>query len=142
MLKQTLALVSVLVASAALALVSSSAIAGGNNTELKLRADLSGKTLASGKAKYRERMRNNTLEQRFDIEVEDAPAGEQWTVQVNGITFGTIVINDLGVGELQFRTATFIDDPGDGSPIPTDFPRLQPGDMVTVGAVSGAFDLD
>ena len=142
MFTKALTMMSILVASVALATLSTTAVAGGNNTELKLRADLSGKKLASGKAKYRERMRDNTLEQRFDIEVEDATPGDQMMVQVNGVTFGTIIINDFGVGELQFRTSTFIDDPGDGEPNPTDFPRLQPGDVVTVGPLNGAFALD
>ena len=48
-------------------------LAGGGNTGWqRVRANLNGNTLASGKADYRERMRNGLLEQRFSVEVEDA----------------------------------------------------------------------
>jgi len=113
--------------------------AAAKRDDLRLRARMSGATLMSGKADYRERTRDNTLEQRFSVEVEDATPGETLEVRVNGALFGTITADDFGVAELQFRTAQFIDDPGDGTPIPTDFPRLAAGDTVTVGPISGAF---
>lgn len=97
------------------------------------------KSLASGKAKYRERSRANLIEQRFDIEVEDATPGDTLTVFVDGNMYGTMVVNDLGVAELQFRTAEFIDDPGDGTPIPTEFPRINPGTSISVGDMNGTF---
>jgi hypothetical protein len=129
-----LATVSVLVASADAGKIS--------GTEIRTRAEFAGMGLASGKADYRERSRNNLIEQRFSVEVEDAMPGDALTVSVNGITFGTIVVNDLGVAELQFRTAEFIDDPGDGDPIPTEFPRINPGDTISVGAMKGVFEAD
>jgi len=99
----------------------------------------SNKSLASGKAKYRERTRGKLIEQRFDIEVEDANPGDSLAVFVNGNMYGTMIVNDLGVAELQFRTAEFIDDPGDGTPIPTEFPRTNPGATISVGDMSGTF---
>jgi len=112
--------------------------AGGNNN-YRVRANLTGVGLASGQAVYRERQRNNIIEQRFSIEVEDAVPGTIMTVAVNGTVMGMIVINDLGVGELEYRTPQFIDDPGDGDPIPDGFPQLLAGDSVTVGTLSGTF---
>lgn len=114
--------------------------AAANSNQYRVRADLSGKTLASGNADYRERMRGNTLEQRFSVEVEDFAPDTELTVEVNGMLFGTIITDGFGGGELQFRTAQFIDDPGDGSPIPTDFPRINPGDDIVVGPISGTFN--
>ncbi len=115
----------------------------GQDQRLRLRADLSGDTLASGKADYRERQRGNTLVQRFSVEVEDGEPGASLGVFVNGIQFGVIFLNDFGFGEIQFRTASAIDDPDDGTPIDPDFPRLQPGDTVSVGKMlSGSFDKD
>ena len=120
------------------ALLAAQVNAGGQNN-YRLRANLTGPGLASGKAVYRERQRNNITEQRFSIEVEDATPGTIMTVAVNGTTVGMIVINDLGVGELEYRTPQFIDDPGDGDPIPDGFPHLIAGDAVTVGPLSGEF---
>ncbi|MEZ6211477.1 MAG: hypothetical protein R3B46_09570 [Phycisphaerales bacterium] len=49
-----------------------------NSNSFRVRANLSGMTLASGSADYRERQRGNVLEQRFSVEVEDfAPDTEQ-----------------------------------------------------------------
>lgn len=98
-----------------------------------------GNDQAQAKARYQDKARGNTLEQRFDVQAEDFAPGTELVVTVNGATVGTIFVNDLGVGELQLRTAAFIDDPGDGEPIDTDFPRLQAGDTVTVGPLKGTF---
>lgn len=114
------------------------ALPGGSNH--RVRADLGGRTIASGRAEYRERVRNNQVEQRFDVEVEDATPGEIMAIHVNGLMIGTLVVNDLGIGEFQLRTAAFIDDPGDGDPIPSGFPTLIAGDAVTVGPLSGTFE--
>ena len=142
MFKKTLIAATLIALTAALVGVNKPAAAA-NSNEVRLRAQLTGNTLASGKAKYRERTRGNTLEQRFSVEVEDSTPGDLLAVTVNGVTFGTIVVNDLGVAELQFRTTSFIDDPGDGKPLPPDFPMLMPGDFITVGPdLSGTFALD
>jgi hypothetical protein len=134
--KSTLGLVGLAAISTLVATADAGKIAG---TDIRTRAEFAGPGLASGKADYRERTRNNLIEQRFSVEVEDATAGDALTVSVNGITFGTIVVNDLGVAELQFRTAEFIDDPGDGDPIPTEFPRINAGDVIVVGKMTGTF---
>ena len=115
----------------------------GQDQRVRLRADLGGDTLASGKADYRERMRGKTLVQRFSVEVEDGEPGASMGVFVNGVQFGVIFLNDFGFGEIQFRTASAIDDPGDGTPIDPEFPRLQAGDSISVGKIlSGSFDED
>ena len=117
----------------------SAALARGSNDH-RVEAELIGNTLASGKAKYRERLRNDdTLEQRFSVEVEDAEPGAMFQIFVNEMLVGTIVIDDLGMGELQYRTPAFIDDPGDGDPIPDGFPTLIDGDTITVGPLAGVF---
>lgn len=113
----------------------------GASTDIRLRARLEGNTLASGKSDYRERFRNGVLEQRFKVQVEDATPGDELEVRVNGMLFGTIIVNNLGGAEMEFRTAQFIDDPGDGTPIPTDFPQLMAGDTITVGDdLSGVYE--
>ena len=111
------------------------------STQIRTEARFSSSTsLASGKAKYREKSNGKVIQQRFSVEVEDAGAGEEFTVMVNGAMFGTIIANDLGVAELQFRTAEFIDEPGDGTPIPTDFPRIDAGAKISVGGMNGVFE--
>ncbi len=117
----------------------STAVAGGGNNDVKLEARMSGKTLASGKAKYEERQKGNLVQQRFKVQVEDFAPGQELTIMLNGSMLGTVTANDLGVAELQFRTSAFIDDPGDGTPIGGDFPPVQPGDSISVGPISGTF---
>lgn len=112
--------------------------AGGGN-QYRVRANLNGTSLASGKAVYRERVRNNGhTEQRFTVEVEDAVPGDVYAVAINGTLFGMIVINDLGIGELEYRTPEFNDDPN-VDPIPDNFPHLVVGDAITVGLLNGTF---
>ncbi|RMH29180.1 MAG: hypothetical protein D6693_02415 [Planctomycetota bacterium] len=138
MLKNTLVTLVAVIATTAAAFVGATATAGAG--DVKMEARLSGPTLASGKARYEERMKKNVLEQRFKVQIEDAAPNADFAVVVAGVTVGVITTNDLGMGELQLRTATFIDDPGDGSPIPTDFPQVGPGDSVSVGSdLSGSF---
>lgn len=108
----------------------------GNNGRFEARANLSGAGLASGKAVYKERLRGALLEQRFSVEVEDAAPGDVLEVAVNGVAFGMIVVNGLGIAELEWRNVT--NDPGVG-PLPPGFPRIQGGETITVGALSGTF---
>jgi len=111
---------------------------GGDQTRVEARME-AGNDQAQAKARYRDRFRNGLLEQRFDVEAEDFEPGAELVVSVNGTTVGSIFVNDLGVAEMQLRTAEFIDDPGDGTPIDSDFPRLMQGDTVSVGPLSGTF---
>lgn len=122
---------------ALLVATNSNATPGG--TQYRVRANLDGPGLASGKAVYRERTRaNGQIEQRFTVEVEDAAPGTVMAVVINGTTLGMIVVNDLGIGELEYRTPAFNDDP-DVDPIPDNFPHLAAGNVITVGTLSGSF---
>ncbi len=113
---------------------------GGYADQVRVEARMElGNDQAQAKARYRDRFRNGLLEQRFDVEAEDFKPGAELVVSVNGTTVGSIFVNDLGVAEMQLRTAEFIDDPGDGTPIAPDFPRLMPGDTVSVGPLDGVF---
>lgn len=115
---------------------SDDAVARGGDS-LRLEARFGTKDGPQGKSDYRERSRNGTLEQRFKVSVEDFAAGEELAVSVNGAFVGTIFVDGLGMGELQFRTT--VDDPGDGVPIPDGFPRLVPGDTVSVGDFTATY---
>ncbi|MHC5008335.1 MAG: hypothetical protein ACYTGF_13360, partial [Planctomycetota bacterium] len=74
--------------------------------------------------------------------VEDGEPGELLEVFVNGVFVGEIVINDLDEGELELRTAAFIDGTDDGQPMPDSFPSLIPGDFVEVGPLSAVLAAD
>lgn len=116
---------------------------GGAPDQIRVEARMElGNDQAQAKARYRDRFRNGLLEQRFDVQAEDFKPGAELVVSVNGTTVGSVFINDLGVGEMQLRTAEFIDDPGDGTPIGSEFPRLMPGDTVSVGPLDGIFEAD
>jgi len=115
---------------------------GGGGNDVRVEARFAGPGLTSGKAEYRERARNNTIQQRFKVEVEDATPGDEFAVSVNGLFIATIFADGLGRAEIQFRTASFIDDPGDGTPIGSEFPMLRAGDSVSVGKMTAVFQDD
>jgi len=120
-------------------------IAGNENlvsSKYRVETNLGGATLMSGKAVYRERIKNGGLERRFHVEVEDAPANTAFNITVNGANVGQLTTNGFGFAEFQLRTAAFIDSPGDGQPMPNSFPTLLPGDTVIVGPISGSLQLD
>lgn len=117
------------------------AVAGGNG-EYRVRARMRTGTAFEGKSDYRERLRGTTLVQTFNVEVNGAQPGEMFEIHINGVLFGTMITNDLGSAELEFRTATVDDNPQDEEPpLPTDFPRINDGDVITVGTLSGTYRL-
>ncbi|MHC4825619.1 MAG: hypothetical protein ACYTEY_03575, partial [Planctomycetota bacterium] len=119
-------------------LPSMASAAGGS--EFKLKARLFGDTIVSGQVVYLEKDRGRKgLERRFKVQVEEAQPGEAFDVFVNDDFAGTITANSLGRAKLQLRTRKFIDEPRDGEPMPRRFPRLQQGDVVMVGALTGVF---
>lgn len=112
------------------------------NGEYRVRARMRTGTPFEGKSDYRERMRGTTLVQTFHVEVNGAQAGQSFEIHVNGVLFGTIIANDLGAAELEYRTVVVDDNPQDEElPLPTDFPRINPGDTITVGTLSGTYQL-
>jgi hypothetical protein len=112
---------------------------GGDDNDFKILAKLFGSTTMSGKGLYRVRPKDGTIEERFKIEIEDGPAGELLDVHINGQFIVTLTLNNNGFVEFQYRTAQFIDDPGDGLPMPDDFPTIGTGDVLTIGPLSGIF---
>jgi hypothetical protein len=117
------------------------AMAGGGG-EYRVRARMRTGTAFEGKSDYRERLRGTTLVQTFNVEVNGAQPGEMFEIHINGVLFGTMITNDLGSAELEFRTATVDDNPQDEEPpLPTDFPRINDGDVITVGALRGTYRL-
>jgi hypothetical protein len=105
----------------------------------KATARLFGPTPLKGKAVYEERPRQGQRFQRFKVQVERGVPLQMLNVAVNGDVVGTIVLNAGGTGKLDLRTAAFIDDPHEAQPIPDGFPKLDTGDVVTVGPLTGIF---
>ncbi|MHC5003711.1 MAG: hypothetical protein ACYTJ0_11360, partial [Planctomycetota bacterium] len=114
----------------------------GDTQRYRLRGNLDGPTAMDGKVRYLERLRNGRLLRRFKVEVEDGTPGNLLDVLVNGTLVGVIEIDDMDEGRLELRSPEFIDDPGDGLPMPDDFPSLLPGDVVTVGPLQTVLALD
>jgi len=111
----------------------------GGDSDVKYRANLFGGAPMSGKATYRERPRDGQTERRFKVQVEDGSPGVILAIHVNNYFAGTMQLNAFGRAEFQLRTAAFIDSPGDGLPMPADFPAIIDEDVVTVGPLSGVF---
>lgn len=103
--------------------------------EVRLRAELGGSGLASGKADYRERERRSGLVRYLSVEIEDAAPNATFDVIAGGEFVGQITTNAMGWGEINLRTVT--DDEGQQGPVP----QLRPGNVVRVkgSGLSGAF---
>ena len=128
-----------LVIAAALSLtITTQALAA--NGDYRVEARLRTGTPLEAKGSYRERIVGNTLRQRFTVELNGAVPGSQHEVRINGNVFTTITANALGHAEVQFASTVVDDNPGDNKPpLPTDFPRINAGDTLSVGALSGNF---
>ena len=107
----------------------------GNARELRFISRMRDADGTVAKARYRERTRGNrALKQTFDVEIKFAQPGEQFVVRVDGRTVGTVTANSLGIGKLELRPTP---DDANEQPIPSDFPRLRAGAVVTVGSMQG-----
>jgi hypothetical protein len=118
----------------------SSAFAG--SAKYRVRARLFGETPMKGQARYEQRIKDGQTFKRFKVQIEKALPLQTFDVLVNGSVVGAITTNSLGRGKFELRTAAFIDSPGDGLPMPADFPKLDTGDSVSVGPLTGTiYDL-
>lgn len=116
------------------------AMAQGGGGDYRVRARMGTRDASQASAVYRERIVGSTLIQRFNVQVEHFTPGVAVGISINGAPFGTIVPNALGIAELEFRTTVVDDNPHDNEPpLPTDFPRINVGDTITVGSLSGSF---
>jgi hypothetical protein len=122
------ALVALLAAMLIAAPAPASAAAGSRADGIRLQTKLTGKTLASGKADYREFTNNaGDTVRRLSIEVEDAVPGTIWGIRHNGVLIGQLKINNLGGADWNKQSIT--DDPGKQGAVP----RMKAGDKITVG---------
>ncbi|GEM_PF-1442775 len=118
--------------------IASTADAG---VDYRVRARIRTGTQLEAKGDYRESMFGSTLFQKWNVEVGGATPNTAFEVRLNGNPIGTIITNDLGFAEQEFRTTVIDDNPHDNDPpIPTDFPHINAGDTLTVvGIGTGSF---
>ncbi|MDX1502456.1 MAG: hypothetical protein R3325_08825 [Thermoanaerobaculia bacterium] len=110
-------------------------------SELRLESRLRGPREAAGpmvgKVTFRHRL--DQARRKFSVEVERARAGQMFDVMVSGVVVGTLLIDDLGVGELDY------DDTAGGNDrdrrFPRNFPELDGGEVVQVGPLTGTLQL-
>ena len=112
--------------------VSSSTWAGGS--ELRLRAALAGGVAdIGGQADFRDRgSRRN-----FSVEVEGFAPGDMFDVSVAGAIVAKVVVNEFGIGDVNFDSnfEAGIDDPA--TQFPGNFPMLDGGEKIEIGPLSG-----
>jgi hypothetical protein len=112
------------------------------SAKYRVRDRLFGETPMKGHARYEERNKDGQTLKKFKVEIQMALPLHTFEVSVNGTMVGTVTTNGFGKGKFELRTAAFIDSPEDGLPMPADFPKLDTGDTVTVGPLTGTiFDL-
>jgi len=138
-MKRLKALSAVLISALAVSAIAAVPVAinsDGPSTERRerteFRADLSGNTLASGKARYRSEARGPAVRSRLDVSIEDAEPKTSYDILLNGSVIGSMTTDAFGFAEVTFRSPS--DDPDD---IPGT-PSVESGDVVSVGPVSGS----
>ena len=74
-------------------------------TEIRLEAD---GTEVNGKVETRYRVENDEVDQKLEVEVEDAPPGTVYSILVffgdESVDFGTLTADELGNAEVEFET--------------------------------------
>ncbi len=106
--------------------------AGGDEDRYRARLTVPrGSGDVSGQADFRER----GSRRKFSVEVEGFRPGQLFDVMVAGEVVGTVLINNFGVGELDFDDRADPDD--EDEPFPPKFPAINGGELVQVGTVSG-----
>ncbi len=118
------------------AFVGSSVAAFAGGTELRLRGRLmSPATIGdvSGKAEYR--LKDGR--RQFSIEIQGFQPGDVFDAMIAGAVIGTIVVDDFGIGDLNYddNFEPGVDDPA--TLFPANFPALDGGELVQVGPLSG-----
>lgn len=87
--------------------------------ETRLVAKLTGNTLASGGADWRQR--GNLT--KFKAEIEDAAPNTVYQIELNGASIGEFTTDGFGNAEKQWESGA---------------PMMKEGDKITIGPVSGA----
>jgi hypothetical protein len=99
----------------------------GQNKELEMQVQ-SGSLFA--KIKYEQEPEGGGVERKFRVEAFGATEGQVLNVVVDGINVGSITADSFGRGSLLLQDGT-------GSPLPMNFPTIQAGITISVGAASG-----
>jgi len=106
---------------------------------IRSRAKLFGDAVITGKAIYREVIRDGQLFRRFNVTIRNATPGQLLPVHLANELVGVIEVGQDGVGQLELRSFAFIDDPATQWPMPPGFAPIIDLDTVTVGNLSGVF---
>src|SRR5690606_11907259 len=113
--------------------------AHGANGKYKVTARLFGNGPAKAKATYEQKSQNGQVQwRRFKVQIERAMPLQTFVIAVNGNVVGTAKANAGGVARFQLRWPA-PDSPGDGLPMPANFPKLGKTDTVAAGSLSGVF---
>jgi hypothetical protein len=127
-----------ILAVAAVLLAGSVAWAG---SELRLETRLKGSRAVAGtmagKAKFSNRL--DRARRKFSVEIEDGRSGHMFDVLISGVVVGTVLVNDLGVGELDYDDTADRND--SDQRFPRNFPELDGGEVVQVGPLTGTLQL-
>jgi hypothetical protein len=114
------------------------AIAG---NELRTQARLKGPRAAagpmSGKAKFSNRL--DKARRKFSVEIERAAPGDMFDVMVSGVVVGTVLVDALGIAELDYDDTAGATDRDQR--FPRNFPEIDGGEVVQVGPLTGTMQL-
>lgn len=102
----------------------------------QFRALLVGPNNASGHAEYESENENGVLRTKLELEVQDLAANSTFDLIIGGVTVGQITTDGSGQAEVRFSSLPH----GNEVAFPGNFPQLQDGTTIAVGAVlTGTF---
>ncbi len=110
--------------------------AGGATTRFRARL---GAAPSAGDISGQADFKQSGSRRQFSVQVEGLTPGDAYDVMVGGQAVGTLTINALGVGDLNYddNFEPGVDDPA--TQFPANFPTIHAGTLVQVGELSGTF---
>lgn len=106
-------------------------------TQTRLKGNRAAAGPMSGKAKFNYRL--DKARRKFSVEIERGTPGDMFDVMVSGVVVGTVLVNELGIGELDYDdTANRTDR---DQRFPRNFPEIDGGEVVQVGPLTGTMQL-
>jgi hypothetical protein len=106
--------------------------ASGSSQKIKLAGDFQDSNGARGKFRYEEKSSGPRIDHRFEAKLNHLPPNTVLDLYVNDWWVGAVTSNSQGKVNLRMQFSVR----GDWEPVPSAFPTLQAGDVITIGTAS------
>lgn len=105
------------------------------NLDNEFRSIFTGGGGESGSAKFDVKDHGGSVENRFEVHIQNFSANATLDVTIDNVVVGQINTDNNGSGDVKFST----DPSGNDLPFPVNFPTMHDGSIILVGTVQGTF---